>query len=63
MAIKGWGRAELVRAFRAGPTAAASARLPTWNAPPSSCAALDNCIVHHQYACQQLKLQQLQIHQ
>lgn len=43
VASKGWGRADVVRALRAGPTAAASARLPTWKAPPSSCAALDNC--------------------
>ena len=47
VASRGWGRPELVRAFRAGPTAAASARLPTWKAPPSSCAALDSYMPHN----------------
>ena len=56
VASRGWGRADSTRAFRAGPTAAASARLPTWYAPPSSCAAFDNC-THQQKLVEATKFQ------
>ncbi len=47
VAASGWGSSDSTRAFRAGPTAAASARLLTWYAAPSSCAALKSCKTQH----------------
>lgn len=47
VATRGWGSSDSTRAFRAGPTAAASARLLTWYAAPSSFAALKSCKTQH----------------